>query len=201
MSKSFRVSLSLVFVAGFIVSGMIVLSASPAWSQEVKRMEVGAEYSFVETNAPPGGCGCFQLNGGAGWFAFNFSPRLAIAAEVGSTHASNVDGTTGDLTLTSFLGGPKYSWRKHRLVPYGQVLLGGAHASGALTPSAAGFASSSNAFAMAAGGGVDLDVSRRWAVRIFQLDYYLTRFDNGVNDHQNNLRLGFGVAYRFGREM
>jgi hypothetical protein len=29
-------------------------------------------------------------------------------------------------------------------------------------------------------------------------DYYLTRFDNGTNDHQNNLRIAVGVVVRFG---
>jgi hypothetical protein len=51
---------------------------------------------------------------------------------------------------------------------------------------------------MVAGGGLDVGLTRRIALRAFEADYYLTRFDNGVNDHQNNLRIAVGVIIRFG---
>jgi hypothetical protein len=51
---------------------------------------------------------------------------------------------------------------------------------------------------MTAGGGLDIGLTRHIAVRAFEADYYLTRFDNGVNDHQNNLRIAAGVVIRFG---
>jgi hypothetical protein len=41
-------------------------------------------------------------------------------------------------------------------------------------------------------------LTRHWAVRAAQVDYFLTRFSNGVNDHQNNLRFSAGVVYQFG---
>ena len=173
-------------------------SARPA-SAQVARMEVGGEYSFVNTNAPPGGCGCFSMNGGTGWFAYNLFPNLAVIGEIGGEYASNIDHTSADLTLTSFLGGARYSRRGFKeMAPFGQLLLGGAHASGALTPTSSGQSSSANAFAMVAGGGMDLEMSRHWKVRLIEVDYFLTRFDNGSNDHQNNLRVSLGVAYRFG---
>jgi hypothetical protein len=122
------------------------------------------------------------MNGGSGWFGYNFDRRLALVGEVGSELASNIDGTSAGLTLTSFLTGPRYSWHHtNRVVPFGQLLLGGAHASGALTPGVSGLAGSGNAFAMTAGGGVDVPLATHVALRAFQLDYYLTRFTNGVN--------------------
>ena len=51
-----------------------------------------------------------------------------------------------------------------------------------------------------AGGGIDIDLARHWSLRLIQLDYYLTRFDNGGNDHQNNLRVGVGAAFRASAE-
>ena len=193
MPKLFRAAILLGFFTSFIG-----LSARPA-SAQVARMEVGGEYSFVHTNAPPGGCGCFSMNGGTGWFAYNLFPNLAVIGEIGGEHASNIDHTSADLTLTSFLGGARYSrnWFKE-MAPFGQLLLGGAHASGALTPASSGLSSSANAFALVAGGGMDLEMSRHWKVRLIEVDYFLTRFDNGSNDHQNNLRVSLGVAYRFG---
>jgi len=153
----------------------------------------------VRANAPAGGCGCFGLNGGSGWVAFNFKRSLGIVGEIASQHASNISSTGADLTLTSFLAGPRYAWtRAGRFAPFAQLLLGGAHASGSLAPGNSGLPGSANAFAMTAGGGLDIGLTRRIAVRAFEADYYLTRFDNGVNDHQNNLRIAAGVIFRMG---
>ena len=66
-----------------------------------------------------------------------------------------------------------------------------------MAPGNSGIPGPSNAFA-AAGGGVDFQFSHIFAIRLIQADYYYTRFPNGVNDHQNNLRIGAGVFVRFG---
>jgi outer membrane immunogenic protein len=129
----------------------------------------------------------------------NLSRSIGVVGEIASQHASNISGSGGDLTLTSFLAGPRYRWTvARRLSPFVQLLLGGAHASGTLAPGASGIAGSSSAFAMIAGGGLDIGLTRHIALRAFEADYYLTRFDNGVNDHQNNLRIAAGVTLRFG---
>ena len=51
---------------------------------------------------------------------------------------------------------------------------------------------------MIAGSGLDISITRHMAVRALEADYFLTRFNNGVNDHQNNLRLAAGIVIRFG---
>ena len=170
-----------------------------AWAQSGSRVEVGADYNYVRSNAPAGGCGCFALNGGSAWLAFNFSRSLGVVGEIASQNASNVSSSGADLTLTSFLAGPRYTWtRDGRFAPFAQALLGGAHAGGTLAPGSSGLPGSANAFAMIAGGGLDIGLTRRIALRAFEADYYLTRFDNGGNDHQNNLRIAAGVVIRFG---
>lgn len=139
------------------------------------------------------------MNGGSGWVSFNFTRSIALVGEIAGQHASNVSSTGADLTLTSFMAGPRYTWtRPYRLAPFGQALVGGAHAGGALAPGSSGLPGSGNAFAMTAGGGLDIGLTRRIALRAFEADYYLTRFDNGTNDHQNNLRIAVGVIVRFG---
>ena len=171
------------------------LGGSAAWGQS---MEAGANYSWVRANAAPGECGCFSMNGGAGWFAVRFTHSLAVVGEIGSEHASDINGTTGGLTLTSYVAGPRYSLHLGKLSPFGQVLVGGAHATGDLTVVRFGVSEPANSFAMLAGGGLDVELTRHWAVRVAQVDYFLTRFSNGTNDHQNNLRAGGGIVYRFG---
>ncbi len=88
--------------------------------------EIALDYNYVHTNAPPAGCGCFSMNGGSGSYAYHFGPQFAAVIEVGAVHASKIDSTGLDLTLTSYLGGPRFYYRRPhaRFVPYGQVLLG-----------------------------------------------------------------------------
>jgi outer membrane immunogenic protein len=182
-----------------LVPGFAAMAPRPAVAQSGSRVDVGVDYNYVRTNAPAGDCGCFAMNGGSGWVGFNFSHSLGIVGEIASQYASNISSTGADLTLTSYLAGPRYTWgRSHHFAPFAQVLLGGAHASGSLAPGNSGLAGSPNAFALTAGGGLDISLTRHIALRAFEADYYLTRFDNGVNDHQNSLRLAAGVIIRFG---
>ena len=82
--------------------------------------------------------------------------------------------------------------------PFGQVLVGIAHSSGTLVQGKNSVASNAPAaFAANIGGGLDLHATRRFSVRLIQADYIVTTFDNGVNDHQNNLHLGAGVVLHF----
>jgi outer membrane immunogenic protein len=179
--------------------GFAATAPRRAAAQRGSRVEVGVDYNYVRTNAPAGDCGCFAMNGGSGWLAFNFSHSLGIVGEIASQHASNISSTGADLTLTSYLAGPRYTWgRSHHFAPFAQVLLGGAHASGSLAPGSSELPGSANSFGMIAGGGLDIGLTRHIAVRAFEADYYLTRFDNGTNDHQNNLRIAAGVILRFG---
>jgi outer membrane immunogenic protein len=182
-----------------VAFGVSAITPSPAHAQSASRMDVGIDYNYVWSNAPPGGCGCFSLNGGNVWAAFNFKRSLGIVAELASQHASSVPGTDADLTLTSYQAGPRYRWTGARhFTPFAQVLVGGVHASGVLAPGSSGLAGSANAFGMIAGSGLDVGLTRHIAVRALEADYYLTRFNNSVNDHQNNLRLAAGIVIRFG---
>jgi hypothetical protein len=53
---------------------------------------------------------------------------------------------------------------------------------------------------MTAGGGLDIQVSRVVAVRPAQVEYFMTRFSDGLNNRQNNFRFGAGVVLRFGQK-
>jgi outer membrane immunogenic protein len=173
--------------------GLFLCSLAPqAHAQSASKFEVGADYNYVRSNAPPGGCTCFSLNGGDASVAYHFDPAFAAVAEISSVHAGNIAGSGADLTLTSYLFGPRYSWHNHtKFTPFGQVLLGGAHAGTSLAGAA------SNAFAAKVGGGLDYALTDHFSLRPFEANYYLTHFANGVNDHQNNLQLGAGLVFHF----
>jgi hypothetical protein len=64
------------------------------------------------------------------------------------------------------------------------------------TPNA-GSANAGAAFASNLGGGFDLNLNRRFSIRIIEADYLVTTFNNGANNHQNNTRISAGVVIHF----
>ena len=204
MRVSFRVSL-LVLSAAIVFSatthGARAQQAPPAVQTE-PRAELAADYSYLHSNAPPGGCGCFNLNGGSVTFAWYLEPSLALVGDFGIAHAGSITPAGYDLTLSTYTAGLRYRTRlgHSSLHPYGQVLVGLAHSSGALVQGESPTVSNAGAaFAAKVGGGLDLKVSRRFALRLVEADYLATTFDNGANNHQNNLRLSAGLVLHLGK--
>jgi hypothetical protein len=70
-------------------------------------------------------------------------------------------------------------------------------------PISARLVTSQTAFAMTAGGGLDIKLNKHVSFRPIGLDYYLTRFQNlrtlGDNN-QNNLRYTAGFNFMFGAQ-
>jgi peptidoglycan-associated lipoprotein len=167
-----------------------------------RRVELAFDYTYLRSNAPPGGCGCFNMNGGSVTFAWPVKPgRLAIVADLtidGSSEA--ISSKNFNLTLGTFTVGPRYLLPVHHfpLQPFGQVLAGVAHASGSLvdgkTPA---YTDATATFAADIGGGADLRISPVLSIRLAEADYLVTTFNNGVNSHQNNTRLSSGIVFHF----
>ncbi len=105
----------------------------------------------------------------------------------------------------TYLAGPRFSYRKFdRVTPFAQALFGGIHASDiAITGCTVNctFLPSENAFALTAGGGLDIKISHHIALRVVQAEYLMTRFENrntASNSIQNDIRLSSGLVFRFG---
>ena len=171
-------------------------AAVPAMAQTFNG-EVALSYNWMRGNTPAGNCNCFALNGGGLEAAWNLTTRWALAAEAGAAQARGED-----LTLSYYLAGGRFfvlpADKAHpkRPVPFAQLLLGGAHASGVLAGTTS---KSSNDFAFRVGGGFDVPLGRSFALRPLQAEYLLTLFPNRVNGRQNILVLGSGFVYRFGK--
>jgi outer membrane protein OmpA-like peptidoglycan-associated protein len=165
--------------------------------QLLPRYEIGAGYSYI--NFHPGDpFNSFDNQGGTGSFTYNASRILGLTAEVGSyAYTRNLNGTSTNGGLTTFLFGPRLNMRRFdHFVPFTEFLFGGARGGGGLTG-----AGSKNVFAMATGGGVDVVLTKNLAWRFAQIDYLMTNFDGanvGSSARQNNLRLGTGLVLRFG---
>ena len=193
----------------FLLLTMTALStaSSVAYAQSAQapasqpRAELALDYSYLRSNAPPGGCYCFNLNGGSAVFAWQLKPRsFALVGDVSVAHTSDISSNSYSLTLSTFTAGGRYTPRfgHSPLKPFGQILVGVAHASGSLVEGQSSATSNAGAaFAANVGGGLDLRANRRLSFRLVEADYLVITFDNGVNDHQNNLRLSAGVVLHF----
>jgi len=119
--------------------------------------------------------------------------RIGIIGDVGGCKVTGLpSGTTSH--EVNYLFGPRVYFPAHgRVYPYVQALFGGEQFSAGAT----GFGSaSSSAFAMTAGGGADITLTRHVSFRAIQVEYLYTHF-GGAN--QNNLRIQSGLVWRFGR--
>jgi len=157
------------------------------------------------------------LNGGSTSLAYNFSRHLGIVGDFGGFDDSEIRlaGASGapsrvvdsSATAYTYLLGPRFSFRNHeRITPFVQVLFGGIHASDVTLSSGCTGAGctplpAENAFAMTAGGGLDLRIHRHFAIRMIQAEYLMTRFENfsaSETESQNDMRLSSGIVFRFG---
>ena len=185
-----------------LLSAMFLLGCAPALhAQDSFSGDAAATYHWVRTNAGPGECGCFGLNGGGLSGSWNFHGPWSVVADFSAEHASSGAPVGNSLTLTSILAGARYQipqrWLEgnHQPQPFAQILIGSTHAGGGV----AGVADSSFEFSTRIGGGIDVPLTSHFAVRVIQIDYYLTTFANATNDHQNNLLVGAGIVYHWSR--
>jgi hypothetical protein len=180
------------------------------------RAELFLGYSYIRgvPTLSPGNRMDF-LNGGSTSIAFNLNRTLGLVGDFGGYNARQIQLTgaganparVADASGTAFtyLAGPRLSFRYSRVTPFAQVLFGGVHASQVTLSNCSGVLCTplptENAFAMTAGGGIDLRIHRHLAIRIVQAEYLMTNFadlSTGNRDTQNDLRLSSGLVFGFG---
>jgi opacity protein-like surface antigen len=117
-------------------------------------------------------------------------------AGYGATATTNGALVGGGFT---YLFGPRVNFRHGRVTgrvtPFAQTLFGGIW-----TTNGIGHSGSDNNFAMTAGGGIDIRVSRHVSIRPVQAEYFMTKIPDGLNNRQDNLRVGAGIVLRLGRD-
>ena len=117
--------------------------------------------------------------------AGNFHKNFGIAADVGGQY-KDLNGNS--VYIYEFLFGPRFSIRNDAATVFAHALFGGVHAGGA--------GDSQNGFAMGFGGGIDVNVNNRFAVRVVQFDWT----PNRINDiwSKSEVRFGFGIVIKAG---
>jgi opacity protein-like surface antigen len=192
------------FIGGFMKLKLVVCSLAVLFlfgvttraQETAPKFDVFAGYSYLQANPGVRGADSFHLHGGSASIAYNYRSWLSGVADFGGYNNGNILNTGKSGTFSTYLFGPRVSYRHYRRIsPFGQVLFGVAHANS----SAFGTGSSQNAFAMTVGGGVDYKVFDHFSVRPVQAEYLLTRFGVGTTgtQTQNNVRLSTGFVFRF----
>src|SRR5438552_12288374 len=165
---------------------------NPGGVRRTPLIEVFGGYAFARLD---GGAGYWtnMTIGGMGSVGWNFKPWLQIVAD-SSYSTVTISGTKNVLYGNHF--GPRYFYHSRNrwgITPFVEGLAGGSRAD-TTVPGAGGYTASANCISYKVGGGVDLHPSRRWEIRLLDVDYYRTSF--GTNLHQNNYWASAGIVLR-----
>ncbi|GAC1670117.1 MAG: hypothetical protein PVS2B2_00400 [Candidatus Acidiferrum sp.] len=188
----------------------------------IPKVELFMGYSYWRAVPKSTGNRIDAMHGGSTSLTFNVKGHLGVVFEFGGFRVNSlqfnspgagfspsrvVDASGNVFTL---LAGPRISFRNHdRLTPFLQVLGGLAHAD-EVTLNGCNFPiyactplPRERTFALTAGGGLDYALNHRFALRLFQAEFLLTKFHDptvpaGKTAWQNNMRLSSGIIFRFG---
>jgi outer membrane protein OmpA-like peptidoglycan-associated protein len=183
--------------------GPAAASADTPWPGTlVPRYEVAGMYDYINF-APSAPFANSNSHGGSGSLTYNPSRWLGLTAEAGGYNTQRnlfpLTGTNNSVRagFMSYLFGPRLNLRKFDLfVPFAEFLVGGVRGGSRITG-----AGVQNAFALAAGGGVDMVLTKNVAWRVAQLDYFMTTLSGpalGTTGRQDSFRAATGIVLRFG---
>ena len=203
-----------------ILVGFLLLMAGSALAQDGDYPKVETSPGFMYIHSPfsfttPGGTSVsnsFNCAGGGGTIAYNFSSLVGIAADLGGCKffGQTIPALSSKISGTDFtyMFGPRLTFRgSSPFQPFAELNFGGNRVSLSCDSGTvcSGTSYSKNAFALTVGGGFDIKLSRRFALRPIQAEYLYTRFGNSCslpicnnNNNQNSFRLKSGIVMGWG---
>lgn len=185
---------------GILILGLCLVAMA---ADETPKVEVFGGVSFLHIDTMGLNNQGLKANY-AGWdseFQFNVNKILGVTADIGGNYGRLVPGAPNSHTYT-YVFGPTFSFRREHATIFAHTLFG-ENSSNIMS---GGSGSSDSAFAIAFGGGMDVNINKTFAIRLGQLDWLYTRHDlslvnvNGLQlkDHQNNIRYSGGMTLSFG---
>jgi hypothetical protein len=182
----------------------LAAAISACAQDDFPRVEVAVGYSLVRLSTT-GVLEQFTQQGGSANAALNVNRNLGLVFDMGGYNNNNIRGFNVNNTMFTYLVGPRFTARGDRMSLFANALVGGAHISGTAAgnfgPSSSPInqiEESNNSLAFLIGGGLDIGVSKHFALRPAQFDYLLTRFNPGSqSETQNNLRYSAMMVFRF----
>jgi hypothetical protein len=166
-----------------LVVVLALLGSLPARAQDTPRVQVFGGYSYTRFDSPSFGfANPSNLNGYNFSPAYNIFPGFGVVAELSGQYNSKMN--LRDLTV-----GPQILFPRGNKTFFGHLLIGDGRSFVNV-----GFGEGDTSRAVILGGGMDLDVTPRFAWRVFQVDYVHTALFSATQD---NLRLSTGLVYRW----
>jgi opacity protein-like surface antigen len=225
---------ALVVTAGIAIgqSGSTTTSVTATGPQGgFPKIETAPGFMYIHTGAILGFQNGLNCVGGGGTIAYNLTSALGVAADLGGCKILELNGATGPLSMINgseftYLFGPRITFRHGRFQPFGELSFGGTRVKvscnngdfgnncGGLAPgqiptrivaNPTGTSISKNAFSLSVGGGFDIKLNQKIAIRLVQAEYLYTRFGNDCplaicsnNNSQNSFRLKSGIVLSWG---
>ena len=198
-------------LATALLAGVLTGGTSVAHAQEKAKQPLfqatSADLAFTYTTQMsaviPGSANNFWMQGGGLNGAVTFLRGFGLATDISGVYKSRIAPGVG-LGLISYMAGPRYTralplgGSKHQVRIFGEVLAGGVKGFDSIFPTASGISDTATAFAGQAGGGIDIAISKRFAIRAVEADYIRTKLPNNGSNAEDNLRLSFGITFHTG---
>lgn len=195
-------------IQNFLLLFLFVLFAAPCVAQERAEWEIFGGYSFQRSDVreyykttPVIYTFRGQYANLNGWdvsVTENMNRWLGGTLDVSGHYATpTFRGTPNRQRMISILYGPRFSFRTPRLpmgLPFVHVLIGAVHSDVSVTP--VGPHASDNSFAMAVGGGLDLNLGSTASIRVLQAEYFR---NNPLGTRTGNYRASAGVVFHLGK--
>jgi opacity protein-like surface antigen len=167
---------------------LVCLTFLPGMAQDIPKAEVFGGYSWAGGN----------FHGWNSSVTGNVTKRFGIVADFSGHYGSE---RAGSILIKqdahSALFGPRLSFRGKRFTPFVYALFGVTRFHESATVVGQNLSASDTGFSSALGGGLDVKVNDRVAIRAFQMDYFRPNF---FGEAHNRGRLAFGVVLHFGKK-
>jgi opacity protein-like surface antigen len=228
-----------VWLMRFRVSALLTMAlflSAVAMAEDSPKVQIFGGYSLLHADtagvsnssvdALLGTSGSSATSNFSGWnteLQYNVKPWLGAVADFSGNYGTAISPASGSalsgtpsFSSHSFLFGPVLQQSRGKVRPFVHALFGVNRLSSDATAAATFFGvapatTADTAFAMALGGGLDYKLTKRFAVRLGQLDYLYTRHNplayagafygttalSGTANHQNNLRFSAGLTFAF----
>jgi len=170
-----------------ILLPLLVLPVS-AWAQTTPQLELFGGYSNMVANTNNIN---FDMNG------VNVSAQENLNSWFGgvldfSTHFGTENGLKTNTQTVTY--GPVFTYRKNKnIAPFGHVMIGAERGG----TNYLNISQPETRLAVIAGGGLDVNVTPRIAIRFIQVDYLMSKFSNA---RQDNFRVSGGIVFYLGKK-
>jgi opacity protein-like surface antigen len=180
-----------------LVAVLLLGFSAMAVAQDTPVAEIFAGYSYVRPDT--GQDESLNMHGWNTSVSINGSKLVGMVADFGGTYGTLSD-NAGDanIHIHSMLFGPKIAARKGKVTPFVQGLFGFARLSGKSNSGTGAeeiFLGETD-FAMAFGGGIDINLSDKVAIRPAQAEWFIIR---SAGEMLDNFRYSAGIVFKLGK--